>query len=58
MKKEREVVEEDWSSLLVISRLLAEDDWLDIKEILEDHFEAYFVIIPLMGDKRLWKFED
>ena len=37
---EKGMVEVDWSSVMVISRLLGHDDWMVIKH----HFEASFVI--------------
>lgn len=48
VRKENEVVDLDWSSIIVISRLYAHNDWKEIEKALEDHFEATFSLLTLL----------
>lgn len=51
MRKEKEVVDLSFNSLLAISRLLAHNSWLDIDETLEVYSQSEVSINPFMVDK-------
>lgn len=51
-------MELDWSSLTIISRLNVHADWKEIKKIIENYFEATFVLNPFMADEGLLQIED
>ena len=55
MRKNEDILEEDFNNLWVLNRLFFFDDWKDIKLYLEDLFPVKISINPLYADKAIMK---